>query len=90
MRTSALGVVSVWMNIVRRAIVAHGAALRDHCWAPGRCCVGDGVMGVALWWRHRVAVRGAGVRSDDVFLDMRRMVARDTEFEVMVCVGLWA
>jgi hypothetical protein len=86
-RTSALGVVSVWMNIVRRAIVADGVARWGQRWNLGRCCVGDGVMGEALWWRHLVAIRGAFVRKDDVFCERMRMVARDTEFVVMVSMG---
>jgi hypothetical protein len=67
--TSALGVGSVWMNIVRRAIVADGAdTARLHNCVRGLCCRLEAVMGEVCWCRHLVAMRGA--------VDLREGVAR--------------
>jgi len=58
-RTSGLGVVSVWMNIVLRPMLAPEVAV---CWthrgAWGLCWRGEDVMGDAFWCRQRVAALG--------------------------------
>lgn len=51
------------MNIVRRAMVADGAAtLWLHACAVGLCWSLDVVMGDDCWCRHLVATRGAELR----------------------------
>lgn len=82
--TSAFGVDSVWMNIVRLEIVAAtGAAFCAHFCTLGRCCAGEAVMGVAFWCRHLVATRGVVVRREGA-VRVRVRMARGTAAEDMV------
>lgn len=83
--TSALGVGSVWMNIVRRETLATvGVALCDHCCTFGLCCAEDDVMGDAFWCKHLVAMRGARERREGVARDRLRIAARGTFTEAIL------
>lgn len=85
--TSALGVGSVWMNMVRRANVADGAAtLWLHDCAVGLCCSLEAVMGDACWCRHLVAMRGVADRRDGVARDRLRMAERGITLEAIFCI----
>ena len=70
-RTSGLGVVSVWMNIVRRPRALEVEVFWLHLGACGLWRRGEDVMGDAFWWRHRVAALGA--------LEGAGLMARDRE-----------
>jgi hypothetical protein len=77
--TSAFGVGSVCINMVRRATAATiGAAFCDHCCILGRCCSGDAVMGDVFWCKHRVAIRVAVERNCGVVREMLRIAVRGT------------
>lgn len=58
-RTSALGVGSVWMNIVRRTTVAGAGDELAHGCALGLCCDCVVVRAEDCWCKHLVAMRGA-------------------------------
>ena len=78
--TSALGVDSVWMNMVRLDCWAAAmGALRLHCCIRGLCCSGEDVMGDAFWWRQREATLVACGRSDGV----ARVTARRADREIV-------
>jgi hypothetical protein len=84
-RTSAFGVGSVWMNMVRRVTVAEGeTAPWLHGCARGRCCVEEDVMGDDFWCRHLVAMRGAVERIEGVARKRLRMTARGIVVEAIV------
>lgn len=86
--TSAFGVGSVWMNIVRRVMVADGEMEhRVHCWALGRCCTGEDVMGDDFLCRHLVAIRGALERIEGVARERLRMTDRGIVVEVIAICG---
>lgn len=88
--TSALGVGSVWMNMVRRATVAGtGAALCVHCCTRGLCWSLEDVMGEACLCRHRVATRGVCVRRDGDAFDIRRSAVRGIVVGDMLDVYVW-
>ena len=84
-RTSALGVGSVWMNMVRRVMVAEGemAPWLNGC-ARGRCCAEVDVMGDDFWCRHLVAMRGALERIEGVARERLRMTVRGIVVEAIV------
>jgi hypothetical protein len=83
-RTSALGVVSVWMNIVRRPRFAGDLSMGEpHRRACGLCWRGEGVMGDAFWCKHRVAARGAFVVVDPIARDKERREHRGTVMEAI-------
>lgn len=84
MRTSAFGVGSVWMNMVRRATVADGATtLWLHGCAVGLCCNLEAVMGDDCWWRHLVAMRGVADRREGVARGRLRMAERGIVLDAM-------
>jgi hypothetical protein len=77
--TSAFGVGSVCMNMVRRATeAAIGAACCDHCCTFGRRCRGEAVMGNVFWCKHRVAIRGAVEPKGDAVREKPRTTVRGT------------
>ncbi len=82
--TSAFGVGSVWMNIVRRVMVADGerAPWLQGC-ARGRCCAGETVIGDDFWCRHLVAMRGACERMDGVARERLCSAARGIFIEAI-------
>lgn len=84
-RTSAFGVGSVWMNMVRRVMVAEGeTAPWLHGCARGRCCAEEDVMGDDFWCRHLVVMRGAVERIEGVARERLRMTARGIVVEAIV------
>jgi len=84
-RTSAFGVGSVWMNMVRRVMVAEGeTAPWLHGCARGRCCAEEDVIGDDFWCRHLVAMRGALERIEGVARERLRMTARGIVVEAIV------
>jgi len=88
-RTSALGVGSVWMNMVRRATVADGATtLWLHGCAVGLRCSLEAVMGDDCWCRHLVAMRGVAERRDGVARDRLHMAERGIVLEAIFCIGV--
>lgn len=88
-RTSAFGVGSVWMNIVRRATVADTeTALCAHGCARGLCWSVEDVMGDDCLWRDLVAMRGACDRREDVVFDNALRAARGIVVEAMLCSDL--
>jgi hypothetical protein len=82
MPTSAFGVGSVWMNMVRRATVAEGAATLwlQGC-AVGLCCNLEAVMGDDCWWRHLVAMRRGAGRREGVARVRLRIAERGSVLE---------
>ena len=86
--TSAFGVGSVWMNMVRRVTVAAGdRAPWLHGRARGRCCAGADVMGDDFWCRHLVAMRDVEDRTEGAARMRLRRAARGIVIEaIILCV----
>jgi hypothetical protein len=85
LHTSAFGVGSVWMNMVRlEIVVATGAAVCGHCCILGLCWNCEAVMGDAFWCRHLVAAREVVEWSEGAARVRVRMAARGTDVEAIL------